>query len=343
MKGNLISAAIIISASMSGLIGCDSQISGNAEASPPVKAEALKSAAAATSEKKQTQETPQADASAIADAKMNVYIKCFNALQLPVNRSLSYYAGWLRDFRKGPTGNERLVYGIYQINPSAITNCQSEMKRVLALNPKLDPIDSVAGNYLDTATALANTINEMERYYTQEDYKDDHFAKGKKIHQTLLKNISAFEPVADKYHLAMLKINDKRQLVELEKIEASQGKTFRYYALAVMLSAKQINKIIAVDNFDSEAAMKKIDEMSALVRALKGSDVGQRNFPYVNSAGAYQLAAKKYVRRIRDKVAFTEDEKEELQVPIGAWMVKDSYPSALKKYNEMVDDYNRLQ
>ena len=51
--------------------------------------------------------------------------------------------------------------------------------RVVALTPALQPIDGVAVSYIDAAVALGNTINEMDKYYTQENYKDDAFAKGK--------------------------------------------------------------------------------------------------------------------------------------------------------------------
>ncbi len=37
---------------------------------------------------------------------MDVYIDCFNKLQLPVQHSLARYADWVKDFKKGPTGKE---------------------------------------------------------------------------------------------------------------------------------------------------------------------------------------------------------------------------------------------
>ena len=51
----------------------------------------------------------------------------------------------------------------------------------MALTPALQPIDGVAVSYIDAAVALGNTINEMDKYYTQENYKDDAFAKGENI------------------------------------------------------------------------------------------------------------------------------------------------------------------
>lgn len=156
--------------------------------------------------------------------KMDVYIKCYNKLQIPVQSSLARYADWLKDFKQGPTGEERTVYGIYGISESNLAECEKGVKSAVALTPALQPIDGVAVSYIDAAVALGNTINEMDKYYTQENYKDDAFAKGKTLHQTFLKNLEAFEAVAESYHAAIQEINDKRQLAELKILKKEKGK-----------------------------------------------------------------------------------------------------------------------
>lgn len=62
------------------------------------------------------------------------------------------------------------------------------------------------------------------------------------------------------------------------------------------------------------------------------------NFSFINSADQYQLEAKKYVRRVRDKVPYSDWDKEQLQDANTSWMVDDSFPRALREYNEMVDE-----
>ncbi|EOX7697935.1 YiiG family protein, partial [Shigella sonnei] len=195
--------------------------------------------------KPETPAQPVVDEQAVFDEKMDVYIKCYNKLQIPVQNSLARYADWLKDFKQGPTGKESTVYGIYGISESNLAECEKGVKSAVALTPALQPIDGVAVSYIDAAVALGNTINEMDKYYTQENYKDDAFAKGKTLHQTFLKNLESFEPVAESYHAAIQEINDKRQLAELKNIEEREGKTFHYYSLAVMISAKQINNLIS--------------------------------------------------------------------------------------------------
>ena len=89
--------------------------------------------------------------------------------------------------------------------------------------------------------------------------------------------------------------------------------------------------------------MKKVSELETLVAQAKEADKGGMNFSFINSAGQYQLEAKKYVRRVRDKVPYSDWDKEQLQDANSSWMVEDSFPRALREYNEMVDDYNSLR
>ncbi|WP_309227967.1 YiiG family protein [Escherichia coli] len=313
-----------------GLTGCDDKKAetetpppaNSQPAAPAPEAKPAEAPVAKAEVKPETPAQPVVDEQAVFDEKMDVYIKCYNKLQIPVQRSLARYADWLKDFKQGPTGKESTVYGIYGISESSLAECEKGVK---------------------SAVALGNTINEMDKYYTQENYKDDAFAKGKTLHQTFLKNLEAFEPVAESYHAAIQEINDKRQLAELKNIEEREGKTFHYYSLAVMISAKQINNLISQEKFDVDAAMKKVSELETLVAQAKEADKGGMNFSFINSAGQYQLEAKKYVRRIRDKVPYSDWDKEQLQDANSSWMVEDSFPRALREYNEMVDDYNRLR
>lgn len=71
---------------------------------------------------------PVADEQAVFDEKMNVYIKCYNKLQVHVQHSLARYADWLKDFKQGPTGKELHVYGIYSISESSLSDCEKEIK-----------------------------------------------------------------------------------------------------------------------------------------------------------------------------------------------------------------------
>lgn len=343
MKRNLLSSLIIIALTASVLTGCDN----NKDAQETAPSASAQSTDAATqtgkSQGKPTEAAaPEKDAEHVYAEKMSVYVECFNKLQPSINSSLSRYASWLKDFKQGPTGKEGNVYGTYGISKDSLTGCQTDMQRVVALTPALEPIDGIVAPYLASTVPLSNTINEIDEYYTQENYKDDAFAKGKVLHQALLKNIQAYEPVAETWHAAIEEINNKRQLTILKKMEESEGKTFGYYSLAVMISAKQIDRVIGEENFDADAMMQKVSELETLVAQLKESNKESRNAFFVNTASDYALKAKKYIRRVRDKVPYTEFEKGRLNSASG-WTIESSYPAALKSYNDLVNGYNRLR
>ncbi len=81
--------------------------------------------------------------------------------------------------------------------------------------------------------------------------------------------------------------------------------------------------------------MKKVSELETLVAQAKEADKGGMNFSFINSAGQYQLEAKKYVRRIRDKVPYSDWDKEQLQDANSSWMVsktlsREHYASTTK-------------
>lgn len=78
----------------------------------------------------------------------------------------------------------------------------------------------------------------MDKYYIQENYKDDVFVKGKMLYQIFLKNLEVFEFVVEFYYAVIQEINDKCQFVELKNIEEREGKIFYYYFLVVMILAK---------------------------------------------------------------------------------------------------------
>ncbi|RLZ31433.1 DUF3829 domain-containing protein, partial [Escherichia coli] len=165
MKRNLLSSAIIVAIMALGLTGCDDKKAetetpppaNSQPAAPAPEAKPAEAPVAKAEVKPETPAQPVVDEQAVFDEKMDVYIKCYNKLQIPVQRSLARYADWLKDFKQGPTGKESTVYGIYGISESSLAECEKGVKSAVALTPALQPIDGVAVSYIDAAVALGNT------------------------------------------------------------------------------------------------------------------------------------------------------------------------------------------
>lgn len=64
---------------------------------------------------------------------MDVYIKCYNKLQILVQCSLVCYVDWLKDFKQGFIGEECIVYGIYGISEFNFVECEKGVKSVVVL------------------------------------------------------------------------------------------------------------------------------------------------------------------------------------------------------------------
>ena len=53
---------------------------------------------------------------------MDVYIKCYNKLQTPVQSSLARYADWLKDFKQGlPVKSVLFMASTALVNPTSLS------------------------------------------------------------------------------------------------------------------------------------------------------------------------------------------------------------------------------
>lgn len=310
-------------------------------------ADAAKAKAEETAKK--AQEESQ-DVEAATSEKMQAYIQCYNSIDSSIHDSINRYSLWVKDFEKGPTGKERIVYGLYSIHQNSVDSCQKNVAKALAIKPAFNPMDEIAANYLAAAEKVSAEINTLNRYYDQEDYKDDAFAKGKELHPKLLAAYKAFEPASKAFSQSISQINDERQKAHLKAIEKEEGKTLSYYSLAIMLDAKSINNMIEEESFDAEKSLAMVAELQSKIEASrplieerkKSSDLSYISYDsLLSQADNYAKAAKERIRRVRDKVPYSTGEKMNLGTA-GEWMVNGSVGKLIREYNSLVDNYNRI-
>ncbi len=88
-----------------------------------------------------------------------------------------------------------------------------------------------------------------------------------------------------------------------------------------MILAKQINAMISQENVDAETAMKKVAELETLVAQAKEVSKDSMNSLFIGAADRYQIAAKKYARRIRDNVPYSDSDKRNFRTqPPTGWL-----------------------
>jgi len=275
-----------------------------------------------------------------ATDKMNAYVGCINRLSARAFDSESRYFSWAA--KSGPTGKERIIYGLYTIYDTA--DCKKNVEAANAMEPHDAALEGAATAYVNAVTTLGPLLKEADDYYTQENYKDDKMAKGKALHPKLVAAWDAFG-VADKNLRAGVDaINDKRKTEQLAAIEAKEGKKTRYYIEATMIDAKRMLRLANADKPDIEAITKAVSNYEATVKGFEDAntaDGGKVSSMFTSNAKSVLVTGKQLMRRIRDKVPYTSGQKMMMN-PGSAWMVEGSPARLMRDYNQLVDSYNSI-
>jgi hypothetical protein len=271
--------------------------------------------------------------------KLNAYVGCINRLSERSYDSRRRYFSWVG--KNGPTGKERIIYGTYTIYDTS--DCRKSVETANALEPRDAELEAAASAYADAVGKLEPLLKEADDYYKQEDYKDDKMAKGRALHPRLVAAWDAFASADKALRAGVESINDRRGTERLAAIEQSEGKTARYHVEAVMIAAKRVLRSTETDKPNVAAMTQAIREYEGLVKATEklaaDGDAKIGSF-FINNAKSYLVTAKQLMRRVRDKVPYSQGDRMMLNAGSG-WMVEGSPQRLMRDYNQLVDSYNR--
>ncbi len=282
-----------------------------------------------------------AAAQASLNEKINAYIGCINRLSERSHASRQRYFSWVG--KNGPTGKERIIYGLYTIYDT--TDCKRNVEKANELEPRDVELETAASNYSEAVGALEVLLKEADDYYTQENYKDDKMAKGRALHPRLVAAWDAFAAADQKLRTGIDELQDAMAAQRIAEIERTEGVNARYHVEAVMLSAKRLMRAQTASQQDLKAIAKALDDYEAILKATeayadanKDAKIGSS---FVSSGKSYLTTAKQLMRRVRDKVPYSQGEKMILDTGGGAWMVEGSPARLARDYNQLVGSYNR--
>jgi uncharacterized protein DUF3829 len=269
--------------------------------------------------------------------KINAYVGCINRLSERSYQSRERYFSWAA--KSGPTGKERIIYGTYTIYDTS--DCKKNVAKANGLEPHDAALEAAATAYADAVGALAPLLKEADDYYSQENYKDDHMAKGRALHPQLVAAWDAFARADKELRGGVEALNDRRSLEKLAAIERSDGRKTRYYVEAMMITAKHVMRAEQADKPDLNLIKQTLDEYEETVKAAETADGPKIGSIFMSSAKSFLVTAKQLMRRIRDHVPYSQGDKMMLSSPGAGWMVEGSPQRLLRDYNQMVDGYNR--
>ena len=279
-------------------------------------------------------------------AKLNVYIDCYNNTNERAQMAMQRYATWVKDLKVGPTGKERTVYGTYTVGDHFLANCGKPVLEAAAEAPALAGLDDAAKAYSAAVQTWGKTLEEADKYYSRENYKDDAMAQGKAMHADFVKNYESFDAASKAFSQALDAENDKRQAAELAAVEKAEGRKFRFWHMSTMAAAKQMVNVIEADKFDVDTANAKLkafeDAMGGLEAYAKqpGADM-PLVYTLNHEMETLLVTAKQRIRRVRDNTPYSAGEKMNLSGS-GAWMVDGSPARLIKDYNSLIQSSNNM-
>ena len=282
-----------------------------------------------------------------AGDKLQGYVQCYNQIDEQAHRTISRYNSWVKDMKIGPTGNEKVVYGLYQISSDNIAKCRTVFAQTAAQKPPLAALDAAGAAYMDALASMDKLIADAYIYYDRENYKDDKFAKGQALHGPLAGSFNAFIKASEGFSDALDAENDVFLNAQLADIEKTQGRKLPYFQVALMNKAKHLTNAIESEKFDAAKAAdllgtfeKITDEAVAYAKANQGELTSSWS-GFERATEDLRKAAKERVRRVRDNTPYTEGEKMML-TPSSGWMVDGSVGKLIKAYNALVTASNSM-
>ena len=312
-------------------------------------------AACDNSDKVDAKPAPQSQPQAVAEdsaaqltTKLNAYVGCFNTTDGSVRDSALRYVSWMANAEKGPTGKERSVNVLGEVTPYELESCTKAINQASKAKPTLPALDAAATQYLADLTTLQPLVSQAHLYYSQEDYKDDGFAKARQMHPPLMKAFNSFMKSSDQFGAEVEKENNEVVAAQLVEIEKSEGRHSRYYRLALVTQAKPLATLFTSSAPDVTEMTKAIDAYSTLLSEAEKATASEAGKPltwsiFQDNAGTFLKDCKDRMRRIRDKTPYSTGEQSLLKGSGNSgWMVSGSPMRVLKSYNELVEAGNRL-
>ena len=270
--------------------------------------------------------------------KLNAYVGCINRLSERSYDSRNRYFSWAK--KGGPTGKERIIYGTYTIYDTS--DCRKKVEAANAMEPRDAELEAAASAYAEAVGKLEPLLQETDDYYKQENYKDDKMAKGKALHPRLVAAWDAFAAADVKLRSGVETINDRRSLARLAEIEQREGRKARYHFEAIMIHAKHVQRAEQAAKPDIAAITKALAEYESLVNAAERlpADEKKVDSSFLDSAKSFLVSAKQLMRRVRDKVPYSQGDRMMMNSG-GGWMVEGSPARVTRDYNQLIEAYNR--
>ncbi len=284
--------------------------------------------------------------------KLNGPIECINSASGQVFRSRDRYVSWFPDAKVGPTGKEKIVYGLYKVTPTFVERCKKELAGYRKVKePPTADLDKLADAFEAKLDAVVPLIETAAKYYEAKDYEDDKLAKAKTMHPGLMKAFDEFGEADKGLRAEIKKLKGGMADRELAKVEKGEGKKLRWNHLKTNMVAEKVvqmgdEDLTKLDTTAFETLLKEyeaqVDALDAYVKA-NSAEAGKVMMYSTYQGNARKLlnSAKAVLRRARDKKPFSDGDI--MMINAGNPQMIEGHPAHLvNAYNDMIKGSNNL-
>ncbi len=283
-------------------------------------------------------------------AKLEPYIDCINRHSERASSSHARYLSWIKKPSKGPTGRERIIYGLYTLYDPA--DCVAAVAASAGIEPANAELEAAGASYGQALVALYEITNEANTYYELEDYRDDKMKRGKSMHPALMVAFTQFENADQVMRTVVAAQNDQLQLAILQRLEQDQGRGLPFLIQNLSIHAKFLVRAGNVSQ------LKDInpEEYQPALEGYEGAFRELQNFAKANpevtdeiilfsllemTSLEYLKSGKKLWRYHRDKHRWSSGER--MFINDGSGDMVEGHPSRLvRDYNNLIQRLNSL-
>lgn len=209
----------------------------------------------------------QADLSDDAIGKMNAYVEFLNR-SIRASESLQRYESWV-DMKQGPTGRERVVYGLYSLYD--VRDEIAAVEEAARAKPKMPELDAAMLAYVEVYQKLAPVVEKANKYYERLDYKSDKMEGARAFHKDIAALAPTYQERRETADLTLRSEKVRLDRASLDALEQAEGRKSRWHVRNVMIRAEAMMDLMP-DNekpiVDMAVFKGELDAYAGAVRAF---------------------------------------------------------------------------
>ncbi len=290
--------------------------------------------------------------------KIDPYVeRCLNRFSRQVFDAENRYYDWV-DRRKGPTGRERVVYGIYDVSGDP-GECARAVVTAAALTPSVPALEAAGPRFSATLATIVPLIHQAHNYYANPAlYRGDSMAQGTLLHPQLVAAFAAFTDAQRALSEAVSASQDQATDAFLARVRTDPTMVVEYHLKNDQRMARHLARALRgwdvrngqVTGIDAATFVPAVNEYAQGVSGLSTSSIQYP--PQAAAIGGlpqYQLRSATYLRqlqglsmRLQTGERFSRSDLNLLRMRMG-WTVQGSPEAVNRAYNELVQSYNALR